>query len=83
MRRSLSTIGRIADPSRRAVAAHHALRALDDDRYSLVKIRRDAVAELRADGWSWAEVASLLNIHRNRAAHLLDRVRPEQRPSEK
>lgn len=72
MARTLAAISAVKDPARRAQAAHHALRELDEKRLELVTLRRAAVAELRAAGWTWQEVAGLLGIHRNRAAHLLD-----------
>lgn len=74
MVRDASAIGVIADPASRAKAAHGALREVDRERSLLIDIRRLAVGELRVGGWSWQAIASLLGIHRNRAAHLLDPV---------
>jgi predicted XRE-type DNA-binding protein len=73
MPRSARSIGAISDPARRASESHKALRAVDHERSLLLAIRGDAVQHLRSDGWSWQQVATLLGIHRNRAAHLLDR----------
>ncbi|MDA8312566.1 MAG: hypothetical protein M0Z46_18555 [Actinomycetota bacterium] len=68
----LSSIAMIEDAAARAKAAHDVLRALETSRSEVVRLRRDAVSELRAQGWTWRAVATLLGIHRNRAAHLLD-----------
>ena len=68
----LRNIKAIEDPARRARAAHDALTDMDDDRVAVISIRRDAVRELRDSGWTWQAVATLLDLHRNRAAHLLD-----------
>lgn len=76
MARSVHAIGAVADPAGRAKEAHEALREMDERRSQLVDIRRGAVRELRDAGWSWQAVAVLLDIHRNRAAHLLDRHPP-------
>ena len=62
----------IDDPARRAQTANSLLGELEAERTQLLGIRRAAVAQLRASGWSWQSVSSLLGIHRNRAAHLLD-----------
>lgn len=72
----LERIAAVQDASQRAKSAHDALRAVDAERTALIAIRRSAVADLRRHGWSWAGIAALLGIHRNRAAHLLDRHVP-------
>lgn len=59
-------------PEARALAAHVPLEALELAVVLLSAERKLAVAELRRAGWSWQEIADLLGIHRNRAAHLLD-----------
>lgn len=69
---SFESIARIAAPSERARKAHQRLLAVEADRGRLLVIRREAVAQLRRDGWTWRQVADLLGVHRNRAAHLLD-----------
>lgn len=69
---SLNVIAGIPSASERASAAHQRLLSVEAHRTRLLEIRRDAVAELRREGWSWQQVADLLGIHRNRAAHLLD-----------
>lgn len=70
--KSLDSIAGIAAPSERARAAHDRLLTVEADRTRLLEIRREAVAQLRRDGWTWRQVAELLGVHRNRAAHLLD-----------
>ena len=70
--KSLDVIAEIPTASERASAAHEQLLKVEADRTRLLEIRRDAVVELRREGWSWQQVADLLGIHRNRAAHLLD-----------
>ena len=67
------SIAAIADAPGRARAAHDALQSLDARRADVLRLRYDAVRELREEGWTWSSIAALLGIHRNRAAHLLDR----------
>jgi hypothetical protein len=69
---NVRNIAGIAAPDRRAKAAHVALQETESRRSQLVTIRRSAVRELRDAGWTWQAIATLLGIHRNRAAHLLD-----------
>lgn len=66
-------VAAIRDPAARARAAHDTLQLLGDEQSAARRIRRDAVRQLRDQGWTWTKVADLLGIHRNRAAHLLDR----------
>jgi len=68
-----ASIRSIREPASRAKAAHQALSETETRRSELITIRRDAIAELRTAGWSWQDVALLLGLHRNRAAHLLRR----------
>lgn len=73
VRPDFERIAEAGDASQRAKSAHDALRAVDAERATLIELRRVAVADLRRQGWSWTGIAALLGIHRNRAAHLLDR----------
>jgi hypothetical protein len=71
MARTPASIGSIREPALRAKAAHQALSETEVRRAELISIRKAAIAELRADGWSWQDVATLLGLHRNRAAQLI------------
>jgi len=68
----LVAIAAITDHARRARAAHDALRVIELDHSTARAIRQEAVRELRRQRWTWTAIASLLGVHRNRAAHLLD-----------
>lgn len=54
----------------RALAAHDLLGRLQLAVEEVADLRGQAVASLRGEGWSHQQVADLLGVHRNRAAHI-------------
>jgi hypothetical protein len=66
----LEQIKAIADPAARAKAAGELLNAHQAYVTRLASIRREAIAELRASGLSYAQVAEALGVSRGRIAQL-------------
>lgn len=62
----------IPDPLDRAKALSAALHNLPDVQNQLRQARQDAVKELRADGWSHAQVAAELGVTRSRAQQIAE-----------
>jgi DNA-directed RNA polymerase specialized sigma24 family protein len=68
----IETIKQIADPAERARRIGVILGKLPDAMSELRAMRQAAVLELRAQGWSHAQIGEALGIHRNRAAQIAD-----------
>jgi hypothetical protein len=77
--RMVEEVRSINDPAERAKRAQELQREAIDARKALAAIRTEAVRELRAardaehpDGWSHAQVAELLGVHRNNAQRIAE-----------
>jgi hypothetical protein len=68
--RDLEEIEAIGDPAARAKRAGELLNAYQGYVNQLASIRRDAIAELRASGLSYAQVGEVLGVSRGRIAQL-------------
>jgi DNA-directed RNA polymerase specialized sigma24 family protein len=68
----IERIERIEDPAERAVEVGRVLNALRASAAELRAMRQAAVLELRAKGWSHAQIAEALGIHRNRAQQIAE-----------
>jgi hypothetical protein len=70
LRRTPEEIANIADPAQRARAAGELLAEHQSAVTQLARIRRQAVAELRASGLSYAQIGQQLGLTRGRIAQL-------------
>ncbi|NED97938.1 helix-turn-helix domain-containing protein [Phytoactinopolyspora alkaliphila] len=66
----LDRLRAIADPAERALAAGEVLNEMPNLAEELRKLRQAAVLELRDAGWSYAQIAERLGLHRNRVQQI-------------
>jgi hypothetical protein len=77
---NVARIAKIADPRKRAKAAHDLIEELQAAVTDLSRLRRDAFEELLEGGMSQTAIAVLLDISRSRVSQLMSGVaRPERR----
>src|SRR5687768_11532547 len=77
---SVARIAKIADPRKRAKAAHDRIEELQAAVTDLSRLRREAFEQLLEGGMSQTEIAVLLDISRSRVSQLMSGVaKPERR----
>lgn len=68
----IDRIEKIEDPAERAVEIGKILNSLPEVAGELRSLRQKAVLELRERGLSYAEIAPLLDLHRNRVQQIAE-----------
>jgi predicted transcriptional regulator len=77
---NVARIAKIADPRKRAKAAHDQIEELQAAVTDLSRLRRDAFEQLLEGGMSQTDIAVLLDISRSRVSQLMSGVaKPERR----
>lgn len=77
---NVTRVAKIADPRKRARAAHDQIEELQTAVADLSRLRRDAFEQLLEGGMSQSEIAVLLGITRSRVSQLMSGVaKPERR----
>jgi hypothetical protein len=77
---SVARVTKIADPRKRAKAAHDLIEELQATVGDLSRLRREAFEELLDGGMSQTDIATLLDISRSRVSQLMSGVaKPERR----
>ncbi len=74
----LARLRRIRDPIARERAARQAALDLRHASFGATQVRREALAELHAQGRTWEEVGELVGLSRSRVVEL--RAGPRRRP---
>ncbi len=68
----IDKLDRIKDPAERARQAGQRLLAIPEFQERLRKIRQEAVAEMRAQRLSFAQIGEQLGLHRNRVQQIAE-----------